>query len=117
MNKKHLFLSAALFAVACNCGAQSLNKEITVERDIVPEYRDADRLRISPVVSLPQVVRQNLTYSFVDRPVGVTPVSYTHSELRQALMWRRVRTRVLPCLRATAALELWRLPELRSKRL
>ena len=48
MNKKHLFLSAALFAVACNCGAQSLNKEITVERDIVPEYRDADRLRISP---------------------------------------------------------------------
>ena len=76
MNKKHLFLSAALFAVACNCGAQSLNKEITVERDIVPEYRDADRLRISPVVSLPQVVRQNLTYSFVDRPVGVTPSIY-----------------------------------------
>jgi hypothetical protein len=73
MNKKQLLFAAALIAAAGHCGAQSLNKEITVERDIVPEYRDADRLRISPLVSLPQAVRQNLSYSFIDRPVGVTP--------------------------------------------
>lgn len=73
MNNKHLLISAACLALAGVCGAQSLNKEITVERDIVPEHRDADRLRLSPMVSLPQVVRQNLAYSFLDRPVGVTP--------------------------------------------
>lgn len=75
MNKKHLLFAAALIAAAGHCGAQSLNKEITVERDIVPEYRDADRLRISPLVTLPQSVKQNLSYSFIDRPVGLLPPS------------------------------------------
>ncbi|MDE5837688.1 MAG: TonB-dependent receptor [Paramuribaculum sp.] len=73
MRKERLaFFSAAIGLAVC-AGAQSLNKEIKIERDIVPEYRDADKLPVSPVISLPAVAKSNLNYSLVDRPVGVTP--------------------------------------------
>lgn len=73
MRVEKLAVFSAVIGLAVCAGAQSLNKEIKIERDIVPEYRDADRLPISPVISLPAVTKSNLGYSLVDRPVGVTP--------------------------------------------
>lgn len=69
-------LCAITVAASAECGAQSLNKEITVERDIVPEYRDAERLRLTPAINLPAIQKKRLNYSLVDRPVGVTPAIY-----------------------------------------
>ncbi len=77
MKKERIILVATVIGMAFGAVAQSLTKEIKVERDIVPEYRDADRLPLSPVISLPSVTKQNLNYSLVDRPVGVTPSVFT----------------------------------------
>lgn len=76
MRIKTSILCAITVAASLECGAQSLNKEITVERDIVPEYRDAERLKLTPGINLPAIQKKKLSYSLVDRPVGVTPVIY-----------------------------------------
>ncbi|MDE5745191.1 MAG: TonB-dependent receptor [Paramuribaculum sp.] len=77
MRKERFAIVVSVIGLAFCAGAQSLNKEIKVERDIVPEYRDADRLPISPVISLPAITRPELKYSLVDRHVGVTPSLFT----------------------------------------
>lgn len=77
MKKERLIIVASVIGLAISAGAQSLTKEIKVDRDIVPEFRDADRLPISPVITLPAVSVPNLTYSLIDRPVGVTPSVFT----------------------------------------
>lgn len=53
-------LAAMLPAIA---GAQSLNKEITVERDIVPQQREASRMTFTPRVTLRPVTLKRLSYS------------------------------------------------------
>ena len=77
MRKERFAIVVSVIGLALYAGAQSLNKEIKVERDIVPEYRDAERLPISPVISLPAIARPELKYSLVDRHVGVTPSLFT----------------------------------------
>ncbi|MDE6049861.1 MAG: TonB-dependent receptor [Paramuribaculum sp.] len=77
MRKERFAIVVSVIGLAFCAGAQSLNKEIKVERDIVPEYRDADRLPISPVISLPAIARPELKYSLVDRHVGVTTSLFT----------------------------------------
>lgn len=64
------FLCAA--AGAPRPWAQTLEKEIAVDRDIVPEFREASKLRILPEIALPPIKPQNLTYSLSDIPVKVS---------------------------------------------
>lgn len=52
----------AFFATANNVG-DDLSKEITVEKEIVPEQRAATRLNVSPKVVLPAVTAKRLSYS------------------------------------------------------
>lgn len=48
MNIKHIALIAACHAVVCASAQEQLSKEITVEREIVPEVRAASRLAVYP---------------------------------------------------------------------
>lgn len=66
-------LLAAILPAALTSGAQTLNKEITVERTVVPERRDASRLAFTPVVSLPQLPASTLSYSLQPVTARVTP--------------------------------------------
>lgn len=43
--------------------SQTLSKEITVERDIIPEHKDATRLGFTPKISLPPVKIGSIQYS------------------------------------------------------
>ena len=70
-----IILAAAAMAPAAM--AQTLNKEITVERDIVPEHRDVDRLRLTPVITMPAATAPGLDFSMGDKPVGVAPTVTT----------------------------------------
>lgn len=44
--------------------AQSLQKEITVDREVVLTHRDANRMLITPQISLPEMSRSSLGYAF-----------------------------------------------------
>lgn len=73
MNIAKPIAAAAITAfVALTASSQSLNKEISVERDILPEYREASRLRLTPVITLPALRPSTLTYSFTDNPAKVS---------------------------------------------
>lgn len=48
MNIKHIALLAACHTVVCASAQEQLSKEITVEREIVPEVRAASRLAVYP---------------------------------------------------------------------
>ena len=73
MKKERFTICVLAIGLAFCAGAQSLDKEIKVQRDIIPEHRSAERLPISPVISLPAVNRSKLNYSMVDKPMGITP--------------------------------------------
>ncbi len=70
---KHLIISLAALSAAASLGAQSLNKEITVERDIVPDRREATRLGFTPAVTLRPLTMRQLTYSRNSVTAPVTP--------------------------------------------
>ena len=64
MMKHQLIISAAAAIIMPLAGmAQSLNKEITVERDIVPEQREATRIGFTPRITLRPVALKQLSYS------------------------------------------------------
>lgn len=54
--------------VAAEAGAQTLAKEIVVEKEIVPEEREASRITMLPQLQLPAVAEKQL--SWTDRPVA-----------------------------------------------
>ncbi len=60
---KQLIILAAAAMMPLAGMAQSLNKEITVERDIVPEQREATRIGFTPRVTLRPVTLKQLAYS------------------------------------------------------
>lgn len=71
MTSKHILLPALL--LAASAGAQDLNKEITIDRDIVPAQRAAARPVVFPSVIPPSLTPVTLTMGETDRPVGITP--------------------------------------------
>jgi hypothetical protein len=57
----------AAVLVAMNAGAQTLSKEITVDKDVVPQEREATRLVVTPKLVLPAI--QQKTLAWTDRGV------------------------------------------------
>ncbi len=58
------YITAAMVAgIGLSVSAQSLKKEITVERDIVPERREATRLSLTPKIELAPVKAGQLSYT------------------------------------------------------
>lgn len=72
MKPRHTILPLLLMA-ATSAGAQDLNKEITIDRDIVPAQRAAARPVVFPSVIPPSLTPVTLTMGETDRPVGITP--------------------------------------------
>lgn len=58
--------------VALNASGQSLSKEITVDKDVVPQEREASRMVLTPKLVLPAIQQKSLRWS--DRGVAA-PVS------------------------------------------
>ncbi len=61
--------SLALISLFTAASAQTLQQEITVDHDVVPEPRDVSRLNLMPVVTLPQMTPPQMTFS--TRPVNI----------------------------------------------
>ena len=61
MKRLIYILAAALTAVSAS--ADDLNKEITVEKEIVPQEREASRLNRLPQLSLPPVQARKLKWT------------------------------------------------------
>lgn len=61
--KLHIFSTALFLATSSMLSAQDLSKEITIEKDIVPQERQASRHNVAPAVSLPQVTTKPLGMS------------------------------------------------------
>lgn len=61
--KLHIFSTALFLAASSMLSAQDLSKEITIEKDIVPQERQASRHNVAPAVSLPQVTTKPLGMS------------------------------------------------------
>ena len=72
-------LLAAL--VALNAAGQTLSKEITVDKDVVPQEREASRMVLTPKLVLPAIQQKSLKWT--DRGV-VAPVSPTVAVLPPA---------------------------------
>lgn len=53
--------------------AQDLNKEITIEKEIVPEQRAATRLNVPHSIITPQIRKSSLRFSDSDPDVGLVP--------------------------------------------
>lgn len=61
MKPRHIILSLIMLpALAQSAGAQSINREITVDREIIPVERDARRLPLLPEVKLPALPAMEL---------------------------------------------------------
>ncbi len=77
--KLQYIIFSSLISIASVVNAQTasqeeLSKEITIEKEIIPEQRVATRLNVAPKVVLPAVKAKRLTYS--DRSVATSvPVS------------------------------------------
>lgn len=63
----------ALAAVSVAAVAQDLSKEITIEKEIVPEKRVVTRMAALSSVTLPAVTQKRLTFSEYRQRDGVTP--------------------------------------------
>ena len=70
MKNKIIFFLPLL---AFTAGAQGLNKEITIEKEIVPELRAATRLDVSHSIVAPQFRSQQLSVSERDMGVNTNP--------------------------------------------
>ncbi len=79
--RHHITAAVALTAVFCAATAQDLSKEITIEREIVPEQRAATRLNVSPAVAAPEVKTIKPEYSDRAEP---TLVAVSASRLEPA---------------------------------
>lgn len=54
---------AAMAVASAGTNAQTLQKEITVDREVVLSHRDASRLTTTPQISLPEMARPNLGFA------------------------------------------------------
>lgn len=70
-------MAAVLAAAAISSSAQQLNKEITVDHDIVPEKREAVKLGFTPVVTLTPLKLPSLTPTWSGVGVKATPTAAT----------------------------------------
>ena len=62
--------------------SQDLSKEITIEKEIVPEKRSASRMMVSPAVTLPAVSQKQLRFS------GMPSADILETEIRSAALGR-----------------------------
>ena len=82
-------LAVALATAGIAGAADDLTKEITVEKDIVPQEREASRLNRTPSLSLPKIDMKRLRWSDTAVPAPVTnsisllpPASYASTMTR-----------------------------------
>ena len=75
--KKSIFASAIAMMVAFPAFSQGLNKEITIEKEIVPEQRAATRMQVTHNVLAPQITRQNLKFSSAGVNASLSPYIMT----------------------------------------
>lgn len=61
--KLHIISISLLFTLASSLSAQDLSKEIVIEKDIVPQERQASRHNIPPTMSLPSITVKPLSLS------------------------------------------------------
>lgn len=71
MKPSYTFLTA--LAVACCANAQDINREITVDRELLPVENDARRLPLIPEVSLPEVTPVRLSVTGRAVTTAVSP--------------------------------------------
>ena len=67
------YISAIFSLVGISAFAQDINKEITIEKEIVPEQRAATRLPVTHLVLSTATQAPSLEYNLVDRGVGIVP--------------------------------------------
>ena len=68
--KLRIISAALILAASLGASAQSLEQEITVEHEAVPEYRDVTRPYYAPAIKLPTITPKRLGYSA--RPVSIS---------------------------------------------
>ncbi len=81
MKKIHYIFSAGIIALAMNVEAQDLNKEITIDKDIVPELKESNKIAVTPAIPSLKVKHSNLTFN--DR-AKTTEVKRAISQLEPA---------------------------------
>ena len=71
---KSIYIMAAMAVMACGVHAQDINREITVDRELLPVEKDARRLPLMPHVTLPDVeaVKLSTTQRAVTTDVPAT---------------------------------------------
>lgn len=74
---KKLYISLMAVALAATAGAQGLNKEITIEKEIVPEQRAATRLPVNHSVLAPEVKQSVPAFSSRGVNAEIAPEMYT----------------------------------------
>lgn len=60
---KTRYITALCLSLMMSATAQDLTKEIVIEKEIIPEERNATRLSATPAISLPSVKKKKLNYS------------------------------------------------------
>lgn len=80
---KTRYIAVLCLSLMMSATAQDLTKEIVIEKEIVPEERNATRLNVVPNVSSPTISKKKLNYSewrkASDIPVAITtlePIAY-----------------------------------------
>lgn len=63
--------------VALNASGQSLSKEITVDKDVVPQEREASRMVLTPKLVLPAIQQKSLRWSDRGVAASVSPTVAT----------------------------------------
>ncbi|MCM1482978.1 MAG: hypothetical protein NC043_01470 [Muribaculaceae bacterium] len=79
MMKIRYIWAAISLAAASGAGAQTLEQEITVDHEVIPEHREVSRPYFTPAITLPSITQKHLAYS--SRPINIAvPGSITTLE-------------------------------------
>lgn len=73
MKTLRYIIPVGLLAVTMMAGAQDLKKEITIEKEIVPELRAATRLSVNHAIISPSVRKNEISFSDRDLAVDIVP--------------------------------------------
>lgn len=76
---RYIFAFAFAGMAVAQLSAQDINKEITIEKEIIPELRAATRLNLAPVTIRPVLSRTQLTFSELTSGVEIDPTFATLS--------------------------------------